>query len=57
MINNFNMISKTPLPSETPYPRRGGYDSTYMKSPLVSYYGGGGTSPGFKTPIYSFSHR
>jgi hypothetical protein len=49
-----NAASRTPLPRDTPIVKMGGGASIYGKS---SYYGGGGMSPSFGTPIYKYSQR
>lgn len=48
--------SRTPDGLQTPIVRIGGNTSVYnqTKSP---YYIGGGMSPGFQTPIYTYSAR
>jgi hypothetical protein len=52
-LNNHGELpigGRTPLGMETPVVRIGG--ATSMHGPRSSYYGGGGTSPGFQTPNY-----
>ena len=47
--------NRTPLGMETPKVMMGGNS---IHNPIKSsYHGGGGMSPGFQTPVYSYSER
>ena len=48
---------RTPMGMETPIVKIGTGGNSMRNPGMSSYYGGGGTSPGFQTPNYWPSHR